>query len=198
LDSARKPRSKPFTLLYDIPALIGSLFFLLAGLAYLTLIGIENDEALFAGAFLKPYGEAYTVWIGHSRIPLMVMSYIGTLKAWLYRPLMRLFGTSPTVLRVPMLLAGAASGQTVDFLATTGALDLQTPLDFAGTIAGFAGSDTIDLLKTAATGLSYSGGTLTVLDQSATVATLRFSGSYTQSDFALTSDGHGGALIKFV
>ncbi len=109
MDSSRKPRSKPFTLLYDIPALIGSLFFLLAGLAYLTLIGIENDEALFAGAFLKPYGEAYTVWIGHSRIPLMVMSYIGTLKAWLYRPLMRLFGTSPTVLRVPMLLAGAAS-----------------------------------------------------------------------------------------
>jgi len=80
-----------------------------AGLAYLNLTGIENDEALFAGAFLKPYGGAYTVRIGHSRIPLMVMTYIGTLKAWLYRPLMSIFGTGLAVLRVPMLLAGAAS-----------------------------------------------------------------------------------------
>ena len=47
---------------------------MLAGLAFLTKIGIENDEALFAGAFLKPYGGAYTVRIGHSRIPLMVMT----------------------------------------------------------------------------------------------------------------------------
>lgn len=107
--SSGKPHSKTFTLLYVLPALIGSLFFFFAGLAYLFLIGIENDEALFAGAFLKPYGEAYTIRIGHSRIPLMVMTYIGTLKAWLYRPLMSLFGTGVMVLRVPMLLAGAAS-----------------------------------------------------------------------------------------
>jgi len=77
--------------------------------AFLGQLGIENDEALFAGAFLKPYGEAYTVRIGHSRIPLMVMSYIGSLKAWLYRPLMSIFGTGLTVLRLPMILAGAAS-----------------------------------------------------------------------------------------
>ncbi len=75
---------------------------------FLGQIGIENDEPLFATAFLKPYGEAYTIRIGHSRIPLMVMSYIGTLKAWLYRPLMFVFGTGLTVLRLPMLLAGVA------------------------------------------------------------------------------------------
>jgi 4-amino-4-deoxy-L-arabinose transferase-like glycosyltransferase len=89
--------------------LIACLFFLLAGLAFLPKLGIENDEALFANAFLKPYGAEYTVRIGHSRVPLMVMSYIGTLKAWLYRPLMSLFGTGLAVLRLPMLLAGVAS-----------------------------------------------------------------------------------------
>ena len=78
-------------------------------MAFLPTLGIENDEALFPGAFLKPYGEAYTIRIGHSRIPLMVMSYIGTLKAWLYRPLINIFGTGLAVLRLPMLLAGAAS-----------------------------------------------------------------------------------------
>jgi hypothetical protein len=95
-------------LLYILPALVACLFFLLAGLAYLNKTGIENDEALFAGAFLKPYGGAYTVRIGHSRIPLMVMTYIGTLKAWLYRPLMSISGTGLVVLRLPMLLTGVA------------------------------------------------------------------------------------------
>jgi 4-amino-4-deoxy-L-arabinose transferase-like glycosyltransferase len=109
LDSSGEPQSRLHTLLYALPAAIGCLFFLLAGLLFLPQIGIENDEALFAGSFLKPYGEAYTVRIGHSRIPLMLMSYIGTIKGWLYRPLMSIFGTGLTVLRLPMLLAGVAS-----------------------------------------------------------------------------------------
>jgi hypothetical protein len=109
LDSSAKAHSNLPKLLYGVPALIGCLFFFLTGLVFLPQIGIENDEALFAGSFLKPYGEAYTVRIGHSRIPLMLMSYIGTLKAWVYRPLMSTFGTSLTVLRLPMLLAGVAS-----------------------------------------------------------------------------------------
>jgi 4-amino-4-deoxy-L-arabinose transferase-like glycosyltransferase len=109
LDSSGKPHSRPYNLLYALPAWIGCLYFLLAGMLFLGQIGIENDEPLFAGAFLKPYGEAYTIRIGHSRIPLMVMTYIGTLKAWLYRPLMSIFGTGLTVLRLPMIVAGAAS-----------------------------------------------------------------------------------------
>jgi len=72
-------------------------------------LGVENDEPLFAGAFLKPYGVEYTVRMWHSRVPLMLMTYIGTLKAWLYRPLMSIFGTGLLVLRLPMLLAGVAS-----------------------------------------------------------------------------------------
>ena len=108
LDLSPKSHSQSH-LLYALPALAGCLFFLLAGLALLGKIGIENDEALFSGSFLKPYGGAYTVRIGHSRVPLMLMSYIGTLKAWLYRPLMSVFGTGLTVLRLPVLLAGVAS-----------------------------------------------------------------------------------------
>ena len=92
-----------------LPALIACLFFLLAGLAFLTKTGIENDETIFGGSFLKPYGGAYVIRIGHSRMPIMVMAYIGTLKAWLYRPLINIFGTGLVVLRLPVLLAGVAS-----------------------------------------------------------------------------------------
>jgi 4-amino-4-deoxy-L-arabinose transferase-like glycosyltransferase len=88
--------------------LLGCLYFLLAGLLYLPQLGIENDEALFSGIFLKPYSDAYTMRIGHSRVPLMLMTYIGSLKAWLYRPVMSFFGTGLTVLRLPALLAGVA------------------------------------------------------------------------------------------
>lgn len=97
------------------------------------------------------------------------------------------------------LSAGSAAGQTIDFLSSSGALlDLTKPTSFLGTIAGFGGSDKIDLLKTAETGFSYNNGTLTVVNGSATVASLHFTGSYTTASFALTSDGHNGTFITFV
>src|ERR1017187_2946798 len=37
------------------------------------------------------------------------MSYLGTLKSWLYRPIFQWFGVGVPVVRLPMLLAGAAS-----------------------------------------------------------------------------------------
>jgi hypothetical protein len=93
------------------------------------------------------------------------------------------------------LLLGAGSGQTVDFLATTGLLDLTKPLDFAGTIAGFGAGDQIDLLNTAANGLSYAGNVLTVTNGTTTVASLIFAGA--SNSFSLSSDLHGGTLISF-
>ena len=95
------------------------------------------------------------------------------------------------------LLGGAAAGQTFDFLAKTGALDLTNPLDFAGHIAGFHGSDIIDLANTAETSYAYASGILTVENGTNTVASLHFSGNYTTADFILGSDGHGGTQITF-
>jgi len=105
----REKSHQNFRLYGTLAASAASLYFFLAGLAFLTKTGVENDETIFAMAFLKPYGGASIIRIGHSRIPLMIMSYIGTLKAWIYRPLLRLFGTGIVVIRLPMLLAGVAS-----------------------------------------------------------------------------------------
>jgi 4-amino-4-deoxy-L-arabinose transferase-like glycosyltransferase len=89
--------------------LAACLYFLLTGISFLPNIGVENDETLFGMALLKPWGGAFTIRLGHSRVPLMIMSYIGTLKAWLYRPVFAFFGTGIVALRLPMLLAGVAS-----------------------------------------------------------------------------------------
>jgi hypothetical protein len=84
---------------------------------------------------------------------------------------------------------------TVTFEAATGVLDLSAPGSFAGTIAGFSGADVIDLLATTVTGVSFSNGTLTVVNGATTEAVLTLSGSYTSSSFAFGSDGNGGTYI---
>jgi hypothetical protein len=72
---------------------------------------------------------------------------------------------------------------------------LDNPAAFTGTISGFAKGDFIDLTGTAATGVSYSGGVLTVLNGSSVVVTLNLAGPYTSADFTLSPDGHGGTDI---
>jgi hypothetical protein len=101
------------------------------------------------------------------------------------------------------LLHGAAATQHLNFQvatgqATTGELDLGKPATFLGTIAGFGSMDKTDLLSTPATTLAFAGGKLTVDNGTTVVATLAFSGVYSNSTFALSSDGHGGSLITFV
>ena len=89
------------------------------------------------------------------------------------------------------LLAGGAGG-LVDLNAAT------STTSFAGTFSGFAGSDQIDLINSTATTLSYASGVLTVDNGSTVVAKLHFTGNYTNSDFSIGSDSHGGSVIKFV
>jgi len=86
----------------------------------------------------------------------------------------------------------------VDFLTTSGLMDLTAPLGFAGTVAGFGTGDTIDLINTAETSFNFAAGVLTVKNGTAVVASLKFAGTYTTADFALTTDNNGGHLITFV
>jgi hypothetical protein len=72
-------------------------------------LGIQTDEALFAVPVFEPQAALYSFNIGHSRIPLMAMSYLGCVKTLVYRPIFRLFGTGAYAVREPALLIGAAS-----------------------------------------------------------------------------------------
>jgi len=75
-------------------------------------------------------------------------------------------------------------------------LILDSPANFAGTIADFAATDTIDLANVASAGasLAFTGGTLHVTG-GGTAANLYFGKPYQAGDFTLSSDGGAGTLV---
>jgi len=81
------------------------LYFVL-GAVFVPLAGIQNDEALFS---IPIYQHSYEfgVHVAHHVIPLMVMSYIGTLKTAIYWMLFHLVAPSVWSVRLPVLLLGA-------------------------------------------------------------------------------------------
>jgi hypothetical protein len=91
----------------------------------------------------------------------------------------------------------------VTFVGATGALWLDQPATFTGTVAGFRAQDRIDLSSIgfgAHTTLGYSennsdtGGTLTVTDGTHAAAIALF-GNYMASTLVAGADGHGGTLV---
>ena len=69
--------------------------------------GIQEDEALFSIPFFQPSTREFRIQAFHNKIPIMVMTYVGTLKTWIYWPLIRWFGSSVWSVRVPVVLVGA-------------------------------------------------------------------------------------------
>ena len=89
--------------------LSASVLFFLVGQLLIPLLGIEADEALFASPILEPKSWEYAIRIHHRQFALMLMSYLGTLKTLLYKPLLRWFGTGVWSVREPAVIAGAVS-----------------------------------------------------------------------------------------
>jgi 4-amino-4-deoxy-L-arabinose transferase-like glycosyltransferase len=92
-----------------IALLLCALFVCTGGL-WIWRPGIQTDEALFAVALWPPfhYPASSIRMFGHD-IGVMVMSYIGAVKAWLWAPVFALWGTGPGAIRFPALVVGALS-----------------------------------------------------------------------------------------
>ncbi|MCU0227809.1 MAG: glycosyltransferase family 39 protein, partial [Bryobacterales bacterium] len=73
------------------------------GLSYLPLAGLQHDEILFLHPFLFDW-VLFRARVEQTNIPLMVMSYVGALKTWLYWPLYTYLPPSVWTIRLPMLL----------------------------------------------------------------------------------------------
>ncbi len=70
--------------------------------------GIENDEALFTESLYSPYsGGVFVLSVFHRKLPLMLMTYVGTLKTLLYEPVFRIFAPSVASIRLPPVILGA-------------------------------------------------------------------------------------------
>jgi len=80
--------------------------FVLIGFALLPQAGIEDDEALNVSGVYAHGFIAHAVEIFGLRIPIMLMSYYGALKSWIYAPIFEFWTPSPTSLRTPVILAG--------------------------------------------------------------------------------------------
>jgi hypothetical protein len=92
------------------PAIILPLLFFGLGLAFLPLVGIQADEVFFATAVYKlPGSTVFDAHVFHQQIPLMLLSYLGALKSWIYFPILYLVQPSYLTVRLPVLLIGAVT-----------------------------------------------------------------------------------------
>jgi len=82
-------------------------FFAVLASLWISKPGIHADEASLATAIWNPEHSPLAAWFFDKRISLMQLSYLGSLKAWLYTPIFALLSPSAAVLRIPMILAGA-------------------------------------------------------------------------------------------
>ena len=85
--------------------------FVVLGSLWISRPGLYYDEVLFIQAS-HPRDDipiAYTMHFRGRPVALMLISYLGALKGWLYAPVLRLFPPSAALVRLPMLLAGAAA-----------------------------------------------------------------------------------------
>jgi hypothetical protein len=102
-----------------------------------------------------------------------------------------------------VLEAEGSVGESVFMAAkSTGTLVLDNSALFTGRVYGLSMVNHIDLKNVTFTGsdtTSYAGsaegGTLSILDGSAVVATIKLSGNYLSSKFILSTDTTGGTLI---
>jgi 4-amino-4-deoxy-L-arabinose transferase-like glycosyltransferase len=81
--------------------------FILLACAVIPYAGVQNDEALFAAPLYEVNSKDFCLTAFHHQVPLMVMSYVGTLKTLLYIPILSSIGPSVWSVRLPMVLAGA-------------------------------------------------------------------------------------------
>ena len=83
--------------------------FILLAILVIPYAGIQADEALFsAPLFPHVINGLRLPWLPH-HVPLMVMTYIGSLKTLLYWPIFRILGANIWTLRVPVVLLGAVT-----------------------------------------------------------------------------------------
>jgi 4-amino-4-deoxy-L-arabinose transferase-like glycosyltransferase len=91
-------------------ALLFCALFLALGTLLLADIGLETDEGLFAAAlYPPPLNRDFTIRVFRHQLPLMVMTYVGATKAWLYAPILAVIPPSAFSVRFVSLLIGAGT-----------------------------------------------------------------------------------------
>jgi len=86
-----------------------ALVFIGAAMLFVPRIGIEADEATIGNGIYEHGAPSYSWHVHGYEIPVMLISYLGALKTWLYNPMFALWDPGPVSLRLPMVLVGAVT-----------------------------------------------------------------------------------------
>jgi hypothetical protein len=157
---------------------------------------ITNAEITVNAADLS--NVAYVAGPGTDQ--LFIRAYDGT--SWgAWQQFTATGSSTATVASGATLHLGAGYNGAVAFAGSTGTLRLDNSTSFAGTVAGMAGTDALDLtdinfatIQTPTFDGDSSGGTLSVTDGVHT-ASITLLGNYLASTFTTSSNGHGGTLV---
>jgi hypothetical protein len=86
---------------------LSTLYFVFAGFLLIPYAGFQHDEVVFAQPIYQRGLAFYSRHLGHRWIPMMINSYAGALKTWVYWPILKVWHPSPYSLRVPSMLIAA-------------------------------------------------------------------------------------------
>lgn len=85
------------------PLALCMLYFIITAAYPLDSPGLYYDEVLFVNAATEQTGDHF-IYQRAFGLPIMVMPYIGALKAYIFLPVFKLFGVSPASIRIPVIL----------------------------------------------------------------------------------------------
>jgi len=88
-----------------IQALVAPILYVVLAIPFISLAGVQTDEALFAGPVYRSMTRDVRMF--HHNVQLMVMTYIGTLKTFLWAPIFHVFGGNVWSLRFPTVILSA-------------------------------------------------------------------------------------------
>lgn len=103
-----KPAASHSTLFW-ISSACGLLLFISVGIVLTPFAGLQADEVGFIYGLWHPETSMASISIFHHRMPLMMMSYLGSLKSWIFAPIFQLFGVSEWSLRIPAIIFASAT-----------------------------------------------------------------------------------------
>jgi hypothetical protein len=94
--------------LSEIFAALAACIFIILATYRIQLPGLYYDEVNFVNAAQGAPDKTF-IYAKLGPIPLLIMPYLGALKAWIYAPIFYLFKVSPLTIRLPVILLAAVT-----------------------------------------------------------------------------------------
>jgi 4-amino-4-deoxy-L-arabinose transferase-like glycosyltransferase len=94
--------------LSEIFAALAVCIFIILAAYRIQLPGLYYDEVNFVNAAQGAPDNTF-IYAKLGPIPLLIMPYLGALKAWIYAPIFYLFKVSPLTIRLPVILLAAVT-----------------------------------------------------------------------------------------